>query len=142
MRKYLLPAAALIVLAAAFIAIRMMQASPPAGDPAREKPTEAGHFIVAIAPRDTPFVRARLHGWFVTVTTPDGAPVRGAAITVGGGMAQHGHGLPTEPAVSGEVEPGRYLVEGVRFHMPGRWQFSFDIAAGDLRDRVSFDLDL
>ena len=42
-------------------------------------------------------------------------------------MPEHDHGLPTQPQVTEEVEPGSYLIEGIRFHMPGKWQMQFSI---------------
>ena len=38
------------------------------------------------------------------------------------GMPDHDHGLPTQPQVTSRLENGDYLLEGVRFHMPGKWQ--------------------
>ena len=59
--------------------------------------------------------------------TADGAPLSGARMSVVGGMPDHDHGLPTSPVVTREITPGRYLLEGMRFHMPGRWLLTFDV---------------
>ena len=37
---------------------------------------------------------------------------------------------------------GRYLIEGLRFHMPGAWVVGFRIKAGSVIDAVNFDLQL
>ncbi len=55
-------------------------------------------------------------------------------------MPQHDHGLPTEPEVTQELGGGDYVVEGLRFHMAGRWQVKFVINAGGQRDSVTFNL--
>ncbi|MBQ86217.1 MAG: hypothetical protein CMQ16_07410 [Gammaproteobacteria bacterium] len=68
-----------------------------------------------------------IHSWELVLYTADGAPLSGALMSVVGGMPDHDHGLPTSPVVTGEVTPGRYLLEGMRFHMPGRWLLTFDV---------------
>lgn len=37
-------------------------------------------------------------------------------------MPAHGHGLNYRPELT-ETEPGRWRVEGLLFHMAGRWEF-------------------
>jgi hypothetical protein len=54
-------------------------------------------------------------------------------------MPQHGHGLPTRPRVTREVESGTYLVEGMKFSMPGWWNIKFDIQGSQGRDKVTFN---
>jgi hypothetical protein len=78
----------------------------------------------------------------VTVKKSSGEAVVGATIMVAGDMPEHGHGLPTEPEITDEVEPGVYLVEGMKFSMPGWWEVTFHVKAGDHEDRVTFNLDL
>jgi hypothetical protein len=56
-------------------------------------------------------------------------------------MPAHGHGLPTVPTLR-ELGDGRYLVEGVKFHMPGAWVMAFRIKAGAVVDSVRFALEL
>ncbi|HCI88521.1 MAG TPA: auxin-binding protein, partial [Gammaproteobacteria bacterium] len=52
------------------------------------------------------------------------------------------HGLPTLPIMTRETSPGRYLLEGVRFHMPGRWQLTVTINShqGDEIGLLDFEL--
>jgi DNA-binding beta-propeller fold protein YncE len=47
-------------------------------------------------------------------------------------MPGHGHGMNTHPRIS-PLGEGRFLVSGLRLHMPGRWELHFDI----LRDGVT-----
>ena len=68
-----------------------------------------------------------IHSWELVLHTADGAPLSGARMSVVGGMPDHDHGLPTSPVVTREITPGRYLLEGMRFHMPGRWLLTFDV---------------
>ena len=71
-----------------------------------------------------------------------GAPVTGAAISIDGGMPQHGHGLPTKPQVTRELGSGDYLVEGMKFNMGGWWVVKFHVTAAAGRDSIAFNLKL
>ncbi|MFT7221588.1 MAG: hypothetical protein ACI8Z1_003210 [Candidatus Azotimanducaceae bacterium] len=68
--------------------------------------------------------------------------VEGAEITVDGGMPEHRHGLPTAPLVRPGENDCEYLVEGLRFHMAGRWELKFTINFGDKTDTLTVYLDL
>jgi len=110
---------------------------------ARARTTENGLFEVTIRPETEPVPFNRIHTWTLrVVATEGGAPVEGASIAVDGRMPEHGHGLPTEPEVTAELDGGDYRVEGVRFNMAGWWEFSFEISAGGQTDRVTFNLAL
>lgn len=69
----------------------------------------------------------RLHRWRLLVADVHGAPVHGARIDVGGHMPGHVHGLPTQPRVTGEIAPGVYRVDGLKFQMDGWWVMQFEI---------------
>lgn len=104
--------------------------------------SRSGHFRVGYASDLQPVVINRMHSWVLDVVDPDGKPVTGATLTVSGGMPIHDHGLPTSPRVTRELEPGRYLLEGMRFHMRGEWQVEVAIEAGELSDVVVIVLHL
>lgn len=78
----------------------------------------------------------------VLVEDASGRTVEGAAITVDGGMPQHGHGLPTSPRVTRSLGGGIYEIEGVRFNMGGWWEFKLAIDGPAGADSVTFNLDL
>lgn len=99
-----------------------------------------GHFNVSYQSEVHPMPVNRLLSWNLNVTTADGKPLKNANIKILGDMPEHGHGFPTEPEVSGTMEDGLYLVEGVKFSMPGWWVVTFHITAGDMMDHVSFNL--
>ncbi len=129
--------AALVVAVTAFFVLR------PAADETESAITQttvAQHFTVSIAPEVADFQHNSLHAWIATVTSPDGAPVENARIDVDGGMPAHGHGLPTSPQMTRYLGDGRYKIEGVQFHMQGKWEFKLSITAGDISDSVTFEL--
>lgn len=78
----------------------------------------------------------------VALKDATGQAVDGAAITIDGGMPQHGHGLPTQPRVTRALGSGVYVIEGVRFNMGGWWEFKVAIAGKAGTDTVTFNLAL
>ena len=93
------------------------------------EPTEA------LRPRKLQSVR-------ITVVDDAGLPVEGASMTIGGGMPQHGHGLPTRPRMTRAIAAGTYEIEGVRFNMGGWWEFKVTIATDRGEDTITFNLSL
>ncbi|HWQ14834.1 MAG TPA: FixH family protein [Roseiflexaceae bacterium] len=100
----------------------------------------AGAYQVSYTPRRGPIAVNQIHTWTIHVETADGRPVEGATITVDGDMPQHGHGLPTDPQVTQDLGGGDYLVEGLKFHMPGWWVVDFTISGPGQPDTVRFNL--
>jgi hypothetical protein len=137
MSNHLRNAAALsLVLSAALSAC----ATPPANlDVSLEKASVTGRYVVSLVPPPAPTAINQIHSWTVRVTDNGGSPVTGARLAVDGGMPQHGHGLPTKPRVTREVESGTYLVEGMKFSMPGWWNIKFDILSPQGQDKVTFN---
>ena len=103
--------------------------------------TASGRYVVTLNPeqRLKPRQMQTIH---VTIADADGRPVEGAAVTIDGGMPQHGHGLPTRPRVTRSLGEGVYDIEGVRFNMGGWWEFKVAIATPAGPDVVTFNLDL
>ncbi len=51
-------------------------------------------------------------------------------------MPEHRHGMNYAPAVK-TTAPGRWRVEGLMLHMPGRWELVFEVRAGGRTDRLA-----
>ncbi len=62
-------------------------------------------------------------------------------LTVDGRMPQHRHGMNTEPVVR-PMTVGVFEVEGMLFHMAGRWQLIFDITRNGETVRAQTALEL
>lgn len=69
-----------------------------------------------------------------------GQAVTDAAITIDGGMPQHGHGLPTRPRMTKNIGSGSYEISGVRFNMGGWWELKLTITTAAGSDTVTFNL--
>jgi hypothetical protein len=129
-----------VVIAGGAFAARMMQPPPADLDLALTKTTDAGLYVSTIAPADGPASVGPLHSWTVTVKTPDGTAVENAAIGFDGGMPQHGHGLPTAPQMTEALGEGAYLIEGLRFNMPGWWTLTVTIDAAAGTDSATYNV--
>ena len=64
-------------------------------------------------------------------------PPRG--VRVDAQMPEHRHGMNYRAQVSTTAE-GRYLAQGLLFHMPGRWQIFFDVERDGRTDRLAADV--
>lgn len=127
-------------LLAAFVLLAGCSTPPADLDLSRDKPASAGRYRVAIlAPTPAPAIN-QLHSWTIRLRDAAGRPVSGAYFTVDGGMPQHGHGYPTQPRVTRELEAGTYLLEGMKFSMTGWWELKLGIQAAPGVDQVTFNI--
>ncbi len=117
-----------------------MTKAPADLDLSDEKLTDNKIFSISYKSMSEPVPINRIHTWELSVKTADSRPVSGADISLDGDMPEHGHGMPTQPEVTGDLGKGKYLVEGIKFSMPGWWVMKFNIKAGDREDSVTFNL--
>ena len=96
------------------------------------------YYVELLPPAQTPAIN-QMHSWTVKLATAEGAPVRGAKFLVDGGMPQHGHGLPTQPRVTREIEAGSYALDGMKFSMTGWWEMKLSIDGPQGADKVTFN---
>ena len=127
------------------------QAPPPRPRPAEPPPWEgtqalesnaAGYVIryraePAEIPWGDPFA---LEVWVVE-REGAGEPwlVEGAELAVDAAMPEHGHGMNRVPDITASG-PGHFRVEGMLFHMPGRWELYFDVTEGALTERAQLEV--
>ncbi|MDA1371802.1 MAG: FixH family protein [Proteobacteria bacterium] len=103
--------------------------------------TESG-ISVQIVSDMSPIGINQIHSWHLTLTDSTGNPLTGAGLTLIGGMPDHDHGLPTLPLITEQAQAGTYLLEGVRFHMPGKWQITLTIIHHSGTETAVIDLQL
>ena len=102
----------------------------------------AGHFQVGFTSGLQPLGINQMHTWTLHVADAEGAAVEQAIISIAGGMPEHDHGLPSQPRVTRSLGEGKYLVEGMKFHMHGAWEVSLTISTGAISDTVVFRFEL
>ncbi len=143
-RRHLLWIVPVAVLAAGGIGVAAMRmhAAPEDLDLSLSKPTDKGLYVSTLEAGISPVAVGPIHNWTVEVTLPNGAPLDHATISIEGGMPQHGHGLPTAPKVTQELGDGRYLIEGMKFNMPGWWTLTLYIEGSAGSDQATFNLNL
>ena len=118
----------------------LMAPVPDDLDLSMAKLSKTGLYHAELVPDATPIRVGKMHAWTVVLQTASGKPVTKATIAISGGMPQHGHGLPTAPQVTQNLGKGRYLIEGVKFNMGGRWTFKLVVQGAAGRDAVTFNL--
>ena len=114
----------------------------PTPNPDRAQVTELGRYRISYASALEPIEINRIHAWVAQVMDADGNPVEGASISITGGMPDHDHGLPTAPRATAYLGEGRYLIEGMKFHMGGAWEVVLNVKSGTGDDALSIPLDL
>lgn len=103
----------------------------PAGAEDRVEKTRTGTwgpYHVAYEPVPDPIPLNELFRLRVTVRDRSGRPVRGLDLAASAAMPAHQHGMNLEPKVHKTGE-GSFEVEGLLFHMPGRWWIQLDLQA-------------
>jgi cytochrome c peroxidase len=69
------------------------------------------------------------------------AGVEPESIRVDALMPEHRHGMNYAPQVQ-PLGPGRWRAEGLMLHMPGKWEFVFEIRAAGTADRMAHEYSL
>ena len=126
-----------------FFILLYLLATTPASAKEPDLSIETGEGLrILIHSQLSPLQINRIHSWHVEVVDADSKPVTDAVVAVTGGMPEHDHGLPTQPKVTEEIKPGTYLLQGVRFHMPGKWRIMISIETEAILTSVSLDFEL
>ena len=131
---------AIVAIGSIALGARMMAPPPSDLDLALSKSTDHGLYVAELEADQSPVPVGKLHTWTVTISTPDGKPAQTAAISIDGGMPQHGHGLPTRPEVTTDLGGGVHLIEGMKFNMDGWWTLTVSIDGSAGSDTATFNL--
>ena len=102
--------------------------------------TENGHYRVRARPAVPPVALHRMHDWVVGIELAEPSSEIPTAVHFDGGMPAHGHGFVTRPRVTRNLGNGEFLVEGVKFHMPGDWVLLVSVVGRSGSDQVRLPL--
>lgn len=58
------------------------------------------------------------------------------SVRVDAHMPEHRHGMNYKTKIENPA-PGRYRAEGLMFHMPGRWEYIFEVRAGSSTEQLT-----
>ena len=89
--------------------------------------------LVVFAPRPWPVPVGRLFALDIAVC-PQAGTAMPASLRVDADMPAHRHGMNYRPTVTA-LGNGRFVAEGLMFHMPGRWRLQFQPAGAALATR-------
>lgn len=103
--------------------------------------SNAGSYVVHVQPApaelpdNEPF---ELRVWIASAARPNEVQ-RNVRLAVDASMPEHGHGMNRTPKIV-RAEGGEFVVQGMLFHMTGRWELYFDVTAGALTERAQADV--
>ncbi len=102
--------------------------------------TEQGMFALSLQPSNGEPVIGEYHSWVVHLRDKNNIEVDNAEFLIDGGMAEHGHGLPTQPRVTRYLGDGKYLIEGLLFNMAGSWTLAITVRHNHVIDSTLFNM--
>jgi hypothetical protein len=96
--------------------------------------------VVAWRPDPAPLRQGDFFALDIAACLKDAASNTANELRVDAVMPEHKHGMNYRPTVTA-LGNGRFRAEGLLLHMPGLWEFSFDVRAANkqetLRERVT-----
>jgi hypothetical protein len=106
--------------------------------PGKPRTVESSRYVVAFATTPDPIAVSR-HFVVDFAVCPRGDAGAPESVRIDAAMPEHRHGMNYRPGVT-TVSPGIYRAEGLLFHMPGRWDITFDLVAADRTERLTSTL--
>ncbi len=82
----------------------------------------------------------KMHHWHLKLKSLNDVALSGAQIDISGETLDHPHALPTSPRITKEIEPGHYILDGIKFDRQGDWLLKLSIQANNVRDSISFKI--
>ena len=121
-----------LALTVAWPPLALAQDCPPL-DGARK--VESSRYVLSY--RTTPAKLAVSQHFSVelAVCAKDGQPAP-ESVRLDGFMPEHNHGMNYRAVVK-SAGAGRYLADGMMFHMSGKWDFIFEVRGGGKTDRMT-----
>jgi len=112
-----------------------------AGSDGTGQPTSWGSFYVSYESTPEPIPFNEVFNLIVTVRdgTDRSKPIGDCSIDVIATMPAHHHGMNLRPRVT-SLGDGRFRVDGMLLHMPGRWQIQIDVNRHTVTERAVFDV--
>jgi hypothetical protein len=131
-------------LAGAAFVLALAMAAPPvlACTPALEgaRALQSASYGLAFRPVPAPIPSGRHFVLEIAVCAKDGAALP-ALSKVDATMPAHRHGMNYRPSITARPD-GRFRVEGLMFHMPGRWELVFELTRAGATERLTADHNL
>jgi len=127
---------ALLILSFA-VALPVVAQNCPALEGARK--VESDRYVIAYRTRPEKIAVSQHFTVELAVCPKAGQPAP-EGVRVDGFMPEHNHGMNYKASVTPAAKPaagGRYDAAGLLFHMPGKWDFIFEVRGGGKTDRMT-----
>jgi hypothetical protein len=95
---------------------------------------DSARYTVAYVAKPAPIAVSRHFALELAVCAKADAPAPDA-LAVDARMPEHGHGMNYKPTVKA-LGNGRFTADGLMMHMPGRWEFVFEVQGGGAAERA------
>ena len=112
-------------------------AAPACGDslgPNAQR-VESSRYVIAYTTTPAPIAVGK-HFIVDFAVCPRTGAIAPQSVRIDATMPDHKHGMNYKPVIT-VVRPGTYHAEGLLFHMPGRWEMTFDVVAGNTTERLA-----
>lgn len=96
---------------------------------------ESDRYVLAYRIEPAPVAVGAHFALDLAVCGKNGAPAPDT-VRVDAHMPAHRHGMNYTPEIR-RAAPGRWHAEGLLFHMPGDWEFRFDLRAAGTGERLT-----
>ena len=97
----------------------------------------SGRHMIAFRPEPMRLERGEPFALLFNVCTKNGNPAE--LVAVEAHMPETKQDMNRKPTIVPGGD-GRYSADGMVFHMPGRWEITFDVRAGEESERLSHEL--
>src|SRR5262245_20501609 len=97
---------------------------------------ESERYVVSYRTRPDRIVVGRHFTVDLVVCARKGGAIAAENLRVAAHMPEHRPGMNYRTVVKA-VEDGRYVAEGLMFHMPGRWELVFEVRGDGRTDRLT-----
>ena len=95
------------------------------------------HYLMAFRPDPLHIEVGDPFALVLNLCTKRGDPAE--LLAVDANMPEHRHLMNYRPSIVAKGD-GRFRVEGMLFHMPGRWEITVDVRAGEESERLTHDI--
>ena len=120
------------------IAAAMPSAAQGCPDLAGARKVESERYVLSYRTKPEKVAVSQHFAVEMVVCPKDGLPAP-ESVRVDGFMPDHNHGMNYRAVVK-PVGDGRYEAAGLMFHMPGKWDFIFEVRAAGKTDRMTATL--
>ena len=127
----------LVLAAAAAAPLALLACEPPAGFALR---ADSARYAVFFRTDPATLDVGKYFSVEAVACAKTGAPAP-TGLKVDAQMPAHRHGMNSRATVE-QTAPAKFLARGLMFHMPGVWQFTFDVQGPGESERATRDVDL